>query len=191
MVGVSIFLLSLMLFSIIAINDLLFFRIEDSVVILSIMLYCLICFVGIIDWSLYALSIGSIFFISSAIFNRLNMLGGGDVKLLFGIGLLVSPDMFAFFLALSFVSVVAVSVYIFCGHTIEKFRAYYAIKIFRWKNNIMKRIIFPSACKINKHELLSDIKKHKSSECAFKQEIPYGVILSISALISIFNTIYK
>ncbi len=191
MLGVSIFILSLALFSIIAVNDLLFFRIEDSVVVSSIILYCIFCISGITSWSLYALSIGSIFFISSAILNRLNMLGGGDVKLLFGIGLLVSDHMLEFFLAMSLVSVIAVSIYILFWRTIEKYRVYYAIKIFRRKDSILKCIFFPSACKIEKNELFSDIEKHKNSACTFKQEIPYGVILSISTLISISDMLYK
>ena len=178
----------LILLLIVAINDFLFFRIEDSVNIALVVLF-------VIGWLfdclphysiVNAVSIASFCFIISAILNYFELLGGGDVKLLFGIGLFISNNPSLFLYALSIFSLIIATAYMAKGGWIETFRRRIANLALNKKNRhtvnrLLHRIVFPSAYNITEAEFHS----FKQSSCALKQEIPYGVILSFSTIFAI------
>lgn len=183
---ILIFAVAVILFMVICVNDFLFFRIENSVVVGVIVYYCLLLISGKMECSiLYSISIASFLFVVSLILNHFDLLGGGDVKLLFGIGLLIPSRLFEFFCALSIMSMLMIFMYSFCNKKIGKIRAYYAIKVFRLKNQFIKKICFPSVMEITRGELMKDLKFLKHNNSILKQEIPYGVILSIGSITSI------
>lgn len=191
MFDIIFFILALTLFAIICVNDFLFFRIEDSVVIGAILYYLLLFVTGRTDCSIYySLSAASLFFVTSAALNYFNLIGGGDVKLLFAIGLLVPSSLFEFFCALSVMSLGMVFVYSTFNKQIFKSRAFLAIKVFRLKNSFLKQIFFPSAYKITRKELLEEVSLEKMNSSILRREIPYGVILSISSIVSIGSMLF-
>lgn len=177
------------LFLIVCINDFLFFRIEDSLSVSLVVLYAIAYISGDINSSiLQALSIASLCFAISVVLNHFDLLGGGDVKLLFGIGLFISDSPISFMICLSVFSLIIAAIYITCSKNIELIRQRLSKTVFHLKdtyeNQMMKYLyiaIFPSAYKVTEEEL-SEIKQ---SDSIIKQEIPYGVILSLSTISSI------
>lgn len=177
------------LFLIVCINDFLFFRIEDSLSVSLVVLYAIAYISGDINSSiLQALSIASLCFAISVVLNHFDLLGGGDVKLLFGIGLFISDSPISFMICLSVFSLIIAAIYITCSKNIELIRQRLSKKVFHLKdtyeNQMMRYLymaIFPSAYKVTEEEL-SEIKQ---SDSIIKQEIPYGVILSLSTISSI------
>lgn len=177
------------LFLIVCINDFLFFRIEDSLSISLVVLYAIAYISGDINSSiLQALSIASLCFAISVVLNHFDLLGGGDVKLLFGIGLFISDSPISFMICLSVFSLIIAAIYITCSKNIELIRQRLSKTVFHLKdtyeNQMMRYLymaIFPSAYKVTEEEL-SEIKQ---SDSVIKQEIPYGVILSLSTISSI------
>lgn len=177
------------LFLIVCINDFLFFRIEDSLSVSLVVLYAITYISGDINSSiLQALSIASLCFAISVVLNHFDLLGGGDVKLLFGIGLFISDSPISFMICLSVFSLIIAAIYITCSTNIELIRQRLSKTVFHlkdtYKNQMVKYLymaIFPSAYKVTEEEL-SEIKQ---SDSVIKQEIPYGVILSLSTISSI------
>jgi len=177
------------LFLIVCINDFLFFRIEDSLSVSLVVLYAIAYISGDINSSiLQALSIASLCFAISVVLNHFDLLGGGDVKLLFGIGLFISDSPISFMICLSVFSLIIAAIYITCSKNIELIRQRLSKTVFHLKdtyeNQMMRYLymaIFPSAYKVTEEEL-SEIKQ---SDSVIKQEIPYGVILSLSTISSI------
>lgn len=165
------------------INDFLFFRIEDILHIALVTTFFIGYFTGYIDSDIWhALCIASLCFVISVILNHYDLLGGGDVKLLFSIGLFVSSNMAAFLCSLSVYSLIIALIYISYGQKIERIRTRLSDKVFHMKsrNSLVHKILFPSAHSITDGEL----QNFKQSECILKQEIPYGVILSLSTISS-------
>ncbi len=181
--------LALILFTIIAINDFLFFRIEDSVNIAVIILFLISYVYGGYQYDiLQALSIASLCFIAAVILNHYDLMGGGDVKLLFGVGLFISNIPIVFFSALSIYSFVVTFLYLLLNQKIELLRKRLAIKVIEIRMKIygnacrfFYRILFPSAYNVDEQE----ITNFKVNNCILKQEIPYGVILSLSTVSTI------
>ena len=178
----------LILLLIVAINDFLFFRIEDSVNIALVVLFGIGWLFGCLPhYSIIsAISVASFCFIISVILNYFELLGGGDVKLLFGIGLFISNNPSVFLYALSIFSLIIATAYIAKGDWIEIFRQKMANLALNQKNRhtvngLLHKIIFPSAYNITEIEFQS----FKQASCALKQEIPYGVILSFSTIFAI------
>ena len=174
----------LILLLIIAVNDFLFFRIEDSVNIAVVSLFGIGWLFGLLhNYSIVsALSVASFCFVVSVVLNYFELLGGGDVKLLFGVGLFISGNPSIFLYALSISSLIIATAYIYKGKEIEIFRKKMATIVINNKTNrILNKILFPSAYNISEVEFLN----FKQNACALKQEIPYGVILSFSTISSI------
>ena len=177
------------LFLIVCINDFLFFRIEDSLSISLVVLYTIAYVSGDVNASIFqALSIASLCFAISVILNHFDLLGGGDVKLLFGIGLFIAEDPMSFMICLSGFSLIIAAIYLTCNNAIENHRKRLSEIVLRLKevyeNHALKYLcmaVFPSAYKVTDEEL-SEIKQ---AENIIKQEIPYGVILSLSTMSSI------
>lgn len=174
----------LILLLIIAVNDFLFFRIEDSVNIAVVSLFGIGWLFGLLhNYSIVsALSVASFCFVVSVVLNYFELLGGGDVKLLFGVGLFISGNPSIFLYALSISSLIIATAYIYKGKEIEIFRKKMATIVINNKTNrILNKILFPSAYNISEVEFLN----FKQNACALKQEIPYGVILSFSTISAI------
>ena len=185
------FSIALITFGIICINDFLFFRIENSLVITSIIYSVLLFLAGLQECSvLYSITTAALLFCGALLLNHFNLLGGGDVKLLFGIGLITASRLFEFFCILSITSFIMVILYSFLYERISRFRAYYAIQIFRSKLTFLKRIVFPSSIKITRKELLEDIRSSSYRNSILRQEIPYGIILSAGSLASIYSLLF-
>ena len=175
--------------AIVCINDFLFLRIEDSLDIALIVLFILGYMNGIIGHDIFhAISIASLCFVISMILNHFDLLGGGDVKLLFGIGLFISDSISMFLISLSIFSLVTALMYMRFGKYIENMRERLANIVIERKSRISSNIrtyihyvIFPSAYKVSAQDLL-DLKPNDN---ILKQEIPYGIILSLSTITSL------
>lgn len=180
------------LLAIVCINDFLFLRIEDSLDIALVTLFTIGYMNGIIGHDIFhALSIASLCFVISMTLNHFDLLGGGDVKLLFGIGLFISDSLSIFLTSLSIFSLVTALLYMKFGQYIENIREKLANTVIQQKIEIscdmksyIHHIIFPSAYKISAQDLL-DLKPNDN---ILKQEIPYGIILSISTITSLIIT---
>ena len=180
------------LLAIVCINDFLFLRIEDSLDIALVALFIIGYMNGITGHDIFhALSIASLCFVISMILNHFDLLGGGDVKLLFGIGLFISDSISMFLISLSIFSLVTALLYMRFGQHIENVRGKLANTVIQQKKEIscdMKsyfhHIMFPSAYKISAQDLL-DLKPNDN---ILKQEIPYGIILSLSTITSLIIT---
>ena len=111
------------LFLIVCVNDFLFFRIEDSLSISLVVLYTIAYLSGDVNASIFqALSIASLCFVVSVILNHFDLLGGGDVKLLFGIGLFIAEDPMLFMICLSGFSLIIAAIYMTCSKAMERHR---------------------------------------------------------------------
>ena len=177
------------LFLIVCINDFLFFRIEDSLSVSLVVLYTIAYISGDVSASIFqALSIASLCFVVSVILNHFDLLGGGDVKLLFGIGLFIAEDPMSFMICLSGFSLIIAAIYMTCSKAMELHRQRLSQLVLHLKDKYEDKLlrylcmaIFPSAYKVTSEEL-SEIKQ---SDSLIKQEIPYGIILSLSTISSI------
>lgn len=183
------FLFVLMLL-IVSINDFLFFRIEDEIVITLLILYGVSCLIGesggnFANGIIVALVIGVI----TIILNRFNMIGGGDVKLLFPLILFAENHLSDFALGTAFSGFLLSIIYISFGKKIFFFRRKILHKIDGYHKGGNKcaslKYILLSYSKINKK--IVDAKCY--ADDALKQEIPFGVALSFGSLYTVICNI--
>ncbi|MDR2682223.1 MAG: prepilin peptidase [Holosporaceae bacterium] len=108
---------------IVSLNDFLFFRIENEVVLFLLGLYA-ISFVLGVSGSNFVLgaSMAVAVFAITYVMNRKNLIGGGDVKLLFPLLLFAESDMNEFVLGMSVSGVLLCVVYMLFAKKIFLFR---------------------------------------------------------------------
>jgi Flp pilus assembly protein protease CpaA len=164
---------------IISINDFLFFRIENEAVQFLLALYAVSCILGVSGTNfLFGLAIAcGVFFITWAL-NQYNLIGGGDVKLLFPLLLFSENNLTTFMMGVSVSGLILSFIYIVFGRYIFFFRR----KIVTWLYIFYKRRKKLALLNIALLSLGRITKKAVSlKQCVInnlKQEIPYGVALS-------------
>lgn len=164
---------------VVSINDFLFFRIENEVVIFLFGLYAVSCISGVSGSNfIFGFSIATVTFAITCILNRLNMMGGGDVKLLFPLLLFMESDVYQFAIGVSIAGILLSIIYVLFVKKVFFFRRRIVtwLCIFQKEKNAFGflRIILPSLCKISR----KIVSLNKCPTNALRQEIPYGIALS-------------
>lgn len=164
---------------IIAINDFLFFRIEDEPVCALFGLYVVSCFCGILGNDLfYTLAVAVAIFLVTLALNHLNLLGGGDVKLLFPMILLSEGKLSTFLIGVSIAGIILSLCYVSLGKYIFIFRKKTVLKLLNFRKKRKKifllNIVLLSLSRISNRTAV--LTYHVTS--VWRQEIPYGVALA-------------
>lgn len=173
---------------IVSLNDFLFYRIEDEVVLSLIGLYILSCILGVSGGNfLSGLYMAITGFIVTLIMNRFNLIGGGDVKLLFPLLLFSEKYFNEFLIGVSLGGVVLALAYIFMGQKICDFRKKTIKKLQQItkkhnKTHILNLVLL-SLSRIDNEEVALTYKIKN----VWRQEIPYGLALSCGAFYVVFE----
>jgi Flp pilus assembly protein protease CpaA len=166
---------------IISLNDFLFFRIENELVYFLIVLYGISCLSGV-----SGSNFGSGFLVASGVFivsfvlNRLGLVGGGDVKLLFPVLLFAENNLTTFIIGTSITGILLSACYLLFPQkilavrekTIEQLTVY--SKKIKGKYRLLLKIILPSLNRMRN----SGAPLQKNIIVALRQEIPYGIAIS-------------
>ncbi|MDR3186979.1 MAG: A24 family peptidase [Holosporaceae bacterium] len=173
---------------IISVNDFLFFRIENEYTLFLLGLYLLSCAFGMSGHNfLSALQAFVAIFAISWIFNRRNLIGGGDIKLLCPLLLFSENNVPAFLLGISISGIVASLFYLFLGRQIFFLRRKMVVSLYVLNKNSHKsfflNIVLLSLSRIDKRMVA--LKRCITS--AMKQEIPYGIVLSCGGFCVMFE----
>jgi Flp pilus assembly protein protease CpaA len=125
--------------------------------------------------------------IITLILNRFNLIGGGDVKLLFPVILLSENNLSAFLLGLSFGGVFLAIIYLLFSKQIFFFRRFLVNNLYvcsKTQNNFrLLSFVLLSLSRIDKK--IVALRKYTFN--AMKQEIPYGVAISCGGFCVIFE----
>ena len=164
---------------IIALNDFLFFRIEDEPVCALFGLYLVSCFCGILGNDiLYTLAVAIAIFLVTLALNHLNLIGGGDVKLIFPLILLAEGQLSTFLVGVSFGGVILSLTYVLFGQYIFIFRKKIVTQLLNFRKKRKKifllNIVLLSLSRISHRSAV--LTYHVTS--VWRQEIPYGVALA-------------
>lgn len=170
---------------IISLNDFLFFRIEDEAIIFLIGLYVLSCIFGVSGVHfIFAFKIMIGVFIGTYILNQLNLIGGGDVKLLIPLVLFAESNLDKFFIGVSIMGLVLCLFYMAFGKNIFKIRQKIIKNLMKRKNNFkLLNVVLLSFSRINKKKIASE----QYIKDAFRQEIPYGIALSGGGIFAVID----
>lgn len=168
---------------IVSLNDFLFFRIENEYVLALIILYSVSCLCNISGHNFVeAATIATVTLVISIILNQLNLIGGGDVKLLFPLILFADSDTCTFVMGMSISGLILSLIYLFYGRNILFLRK----KLISHLDAIYKNCKSPVLLNIS---LLSfrriapeEIEFDQCEVNSMKQEIPYGIALSCGGL---------
>jgi Flp pilus assembly protein protease CpaA len=164
---------------IISANDFLFFRIENEYTLFLLSLYLLSCALGISGNNFWnALEVFIAIFAITLIFNRYNLIGGGDVKLLCPLLLFSENNAQEFLLGVSIGGLVLSCFYLALGQRIFFWRRTIVISLYISNKNRHKsfflNIVLLSLSRIDKRM----VALKRCITGTMKQEIPYGVALS-------------
>jgi Flp pilus assembly protein protease CpaA len=164
---------------IIALNDFLFFRIEDEPVIALCVLYIISCIFSISGHNfLEGFSIALAVFVITLVLNHCDMIGGGDVKFLFPLILFAEDNLDIFLVGVSVAGILLAIIYMLFGRYIFAFRRKVVLKLLTIRKNKKKNtflnIVLLSLSRItNRTAALTYRVKN-----VWRQEIPYGVALA-------------
>ena len=169
---------------IISINDFLFFRIEDEPVLFLLALYAISCILGVSGSNfLFGLFVACGIFVLTWILNRYDLIGGGDVKLLFPLLLFSENNFSAFIMGVSISGIILSLIYVIFGRHIFFLRRRIITYLYIFCRR--KKKISPLCDSLLSIVLLSFSRITKKAvslkQCTvskLKQEIPYGVALS-------------
>lgn len=163
---------------IITINDFLFFRIEDENILCLLGLYIISCIFGISGSNfIFGLSIAIIVFVISWVLNQFDMIGGGDVKLMFPLLLFSENNIYEFLLGTSIAGLIISCLYIIFGRKIFLLRRKIINSLKRYKTKNKSNFLNIVLLSLDRISIRSvSLKQYAVS--AIKQEIPYGVALA-------------
>lgn len=175
---------------IVSLNDFLFYRIEDETIWALLGLYALSCVLGVSGHNflngLY-IAVGS--FIITLIMNRFDLIGGGDVKLIFPLLLFAESSFDAFLWGVSVGGVLLSLIYILSGRIVSDFRKKIVKKLLKIRRNHKKNpflnLVLLSLSRIDHGSAVLMY----NSKSVWRQEIPYGVALSCGAFCVIFEIV--
>lgn len=167
---------------IVSLNDFLFYRIEDEAVWALVGIYALSCILGISGHNFlngFCIAVGV--FIITLIMNQLDLIGGGDVKLLFPLLLFAESYFNAFLTGVSIGGIILSLTYIFAGRKVCNFRKKIVKKLLRVrkkrKQNLFLNFALLSLSRIDHRSAILTY----NAKNIWQQEIPYGVALSCGA----------
>jgi Flp pilus assembly protein protease CpaA len=131
---------------------------------------------------MFGISTAVVVFVITYILNRKNLIGGGDVKLLFPLLLFAESDIDGFIIGISVSGVLLSVIYILCSKKIFIFRKKAIIWLWNFyqeqKESLLFKFVLPSLGRTNKNIALAG----KYQVNVWKQEIPYGIALSCGGL---------
>lgn len=164
---------------IISINDFLFFRIENENIQAIFVLYVISCILGVSGGNfLFGLIIACGVFVITWALNQYDLIGGGDVKLLFPIILFSENNLTAFVMGISISGLLLSFIYMIFGKSIFflRRRIVTLLCIFykKEKKLALLKIVLLSLGRITRKAV--SLKQCASNN--LKQEIPYGIVLS-------------
>ena len=174
---------------IISVGDFLFFRIENEYVLSLIILYAISCVSGVSGGNFYGglLAATVTFFVAFAL-NHFNLIGGGDVKLLFPVILFSESNLSVFLVGMSVGGVFLAIIYCLFSRQIFFIRrkivsSLYILSRKQNKSHLLSFVLL-SLSRIDKR--IVALRKYTFN--AMKQEIPYGVAISIGGFCVIFES---
>jgi Flp pilus assembly protein protease CpaA len=164
---------------IISINDFLFFRIENEYVLSLLALYLIAYVFGTSDYNFFkAFKLSGGVFVIAWVLNRYNLIGGGDVKLLFPLLLFAENHIQAFLFGTSMGTLFLALLYVLFHKHIFFLRRKIIISLYTFRKNrnksILLNFVLLSLGRINKKTVA--LKRYVVD--VMKQEIPYGIALS-------------
>lgn len=182
-ITVLIWALFCIILIIISVNDFLFFRIENEYVLSLIALYG-IAYLLKISGHNFAESaiIATVTFAISVILNHFNLIGGGDVKLLFPLILFADYNIITFVIGMSISGLILSVIYFFIGRNIlflrKKIMSNIDALYKNCNNSVLLNIALLSFHRIDPEEVELSQRVFNS----MRQEIPYGIALSCGGL---------
>ena len=175
---------------IIALNDFMFFRIENEYVLFLFLLYAVSCCFGVSGQNFAeAFKVACITFAICFVLNQFNFIGGGDVKLLVPLILFAENNLFEFIWGTALGGFVVALVYMFCGKIITNLRRrmFLTFSVLKKKKIRFLRFVLLSLFKIR----AGSVKFKVSEAGVLKQEVPYGIALSCGGLFVIFDVMFR
>ena len=175
---------------VIALNDFVFFRIENEYVLFLLFLYAMSCIFGISGQNFAETwRVACITFVVCFVFNRFNLIGGGDVKLLVPLILFAENNIFEFVWGTSIGGLVVALIYIFCGKKVAIVRKKLFSIFSAWKKKKIRflRFVLLSLYKIK----TKSVKFEVGDTDVLKREVPYGVALSCGGFFVIFDVMFR
>lgn len=182
-ITVLIWALFCIILIIISVNDFLFFRIENEYILSLIALYGIAYLLKISGHNLAESAIiATVTFVLSVILNHFNLIGGGDVKLLFPLVLFADCNIVTFVIGMSISGLILSVIYFFIGRNILFLRKKIISNIDalykNCNNSVLLNITLLSFHRIDPEEVELSQRVFNS----MRQEIPYGIALSCGGL---------
>lgn len=176
---------------IIAINDFLFFRIEDEAIWSILGLYALSLACGVSGHNfLSGFIIAVAVFIITFILNQFEIIGGGDVKLLFPLLLFAEDSLDAFIIGISVGGAILILFYILFSKKIQLIRTKTIKKLLsirrKHRKNLFLNVVLLSLSRIDNRTAALNYR----AESIWRQEIPYGIVLSCGGFCVIFEILH-
>ena len=179
-----------MVLVIIALNDFMFFRIENEYVLFLFLLYAISYCFGVSGQNFtLALETAVVTFAVCFVLNQYNLIGGGDVKLLVPLILFAENDMFEFVWGTAVGGMVLSLAYICCGNRIASLRKALFEIFSEWKKKKIRFLRFAllSLYKIKARSVNFEV----GNAGVLKQEVPYGVALACGGFFVIMNFMFR
>jgi len=175
---------------IVALNDFMFFRIENEYVLFLFLLYAISYCFGVSGQNfILAIETAAITFAVCFVLNQYNLIGGGDVKLLVPLILFAENDMFEFVWGTSIGGVVLALAYICCGKRIANLRKKLFEIFSAWKK---KKIRFLRFALLSLYKIKAgSVDFEVGNTGVLKREVPYGVALACGGFFVIMNFMFR
>ncbi|MDR2158213.1 MAG: prepilin peptidase [Holosporaceae bacterium] len=175
---------------IISAGDFLFFRIENEYVLSLMVLYAISYMLGVSGRNFTeGLVVAVATFVITLALNRFNLIGGGDVKLLFPVILFSENNISNFLVGISVGGVVLAAMYLIFSRQIffirrNLVRYLYAFNEKQKKSSLL-RFVLLSLSRIDRR--IVALSRYKFD--AMRQEIPYGIAISCGGFCVIFENL--
>lgn len=175
---------------VIALNDFMFFRIENEYVLFLFLLY-VVSYIFDVSGQNFAeaCKIACITFAICFVLNQFNFIGGGDVKLIVPLILFAENNIFDFIWGTAVGGLIVALVYVFCGKKVITLRKKLFIIFSELKKKKIRflRFVLLSFYKIKARS----VKFEVSNTDVLKQEVPYGVALACGGFFVIFDVMFR
>lgn len=175
---------------IIALNDFMFFRIENEYVLFLFLLYVISCCFGVSGQNFAdAFKIACVTFAICFVLNQFNFIGGGDVKLLVPLILFSENNLIEFIWGTAIGGLVIAAIYMSFGEKVSNLRKKLFFIFCKWKKEKIRflRFVLLSLFKIK----AKSVKFGINNTDMLKQEVPYGVALSCGGFFVILDVMFR
>lgn len=167
----------------VSLNDFLFFRIENEYVLALMALYIIACICGVSGNNLpESLIVATAVTIISLILCHFDLLGGGDVKILFPLLLFAENQMSSFIMGVSVGGLIIATIYFFAGRKIFFFRRKIIFSLENLYKNRNKSILLNFTLLSFNRMTRRSVELNSFVFNSIKQEIPYGIALSCGGI---------